>query len=110
MSFLETPNPRSSEWGRLTIDAMIREALRRAGVYERASKAGWPIGVSFSDKAFCITEGSISQIAVTEVTVTAGCAPNTIVLGTAVRPALTSFRPALTALIDQVIGQLNLLI
>jgi hypothetical protein len=100
MSLLEPPNPRSSDWGRLTIDSLIRDALRRAGVYERASKAGWPIGIRFADREFSITE----------VTVTAGCAPDQIVLGTAIRPANESFRPALVALIDQVIGQLNLLL
>lgn len=110
MSFLETPTPRDSHWSRLTLDALIRDALRRAGVYDRAAAFGWPIGISFSDKEFHMTSVGITQIAVTEVTITAGCAPNTIVLGTAVREEGESFKPALDALIDQVIGQLNLLI
>ena len=98
--FLETPNPRSSDWSRLTLDSMIRTRLREAGVYQRAAKAGWPIGITFSD--YCHT--------ITKVTITAGCAPDTLILGTALREDGKSFRPALDALIDQVIGQLNLLV
>jgi hypothetical protein len=98
--FLEPPNPRSSDWSRLTIYSLICDALKRAGVYERASKAGWPIGITFSNTGNFLTE----------VTITAGSFPNTITLGVAIRPKSESFRPTLNALIDQVIGQLNLLI
>ena len=100
MSFLETPNPRSTDWSRLTLDSMIRSKLREAGVYTRAAKAGWPIGIRFADTGNFLTE----------VTVTAGCTPDQIVLGIAVRPASASFKPALDALVAQVIGQLNLLL
>jgi hypothetical protein len=86
---------------RLTIDSLIRDALRREGVYERASKAGWPIGIRFAAYGDPLT---------TEVTVTCGCAPDQIVLGTAFRNHNESFRPPLDALITQVIGQLHLLL
>lgn len=106
MSILEKPEPTptSARWSGMTIDSLICEALLQAGLYHRAAEAGWHVGISFKYNR----PGHPYFLA--EVVVTAGCAPNAITLGTAIRPPDESFKPALDALIEQVIGQLNLLL
>lgn len=106
LPFLETlaPSTTSARWSGMTIDSLIVDALRREGLYVRASKAGWPVGIHFQYNR----PGHPYFLA--EVVVTAGTAPNTIVLGTTYREPDESFKPALDALVAQVIGQLNLLL
>jgi len=97
----KTPLVYPEHWSRITIYSMILNDLRDAGVYRRASDAGWPVGIDVVGDY---------ELGLTKVTVTIGVGPRTIILGTALRKNDESIKPPLDALITQVIGQLHLLL
>lgn len=97
----KTPLVYPEHWSRITIYSMILNALQDAGVYRRASDAGWPVGIDVVGDY---------ELGLTKVIVTIGVGPSTIILGTAFRKNDESIKPPLDALLDQVIGQLYILL